>query len=1437
MSEPPFIYDASFNTTPFDSLCYFQGAYINVPSASQNGITLWPSFNITCTSQIDLFNISNNYYTYDISCSPSVYTSEANLSTASTYCSVSYGTSGFALIVPILPNMQPVNLFDDNYNLIPNSVLGDISANFSDFSGNSYDCSFILTSNFEIQSLCDSSSNDTWLMINNVLYLSSNGYDASYNFTQYLRQILFFANNAFSYVPNTFNNFLNTINLLNDNITGLNGTSISCSSDISLNIVSSQYYALAPGYASPSISDPSGNPAGQYPATSLFINNNVPFSCTYEGQDFNLVLYDYSYNLFYVNPEEDVSNNFVPQISLPNISIVQSPYIFDFSGSIIYLYFVPNLSNPNFPTTWAGLTSNLTILDDSTGDIIDTFDIIMDISGSEFTSNSPFLYTDASNVFTSNQITCSGTQTLLAQIQSTTDPSNIITTTLTMDASCILTLYTESGEDISFNTTSPVAPYNIYNCNIPTATFNYSITVPGSEPLYSPYLLIAENINCNFVDISINNGSINVFPCTIPLSPIDSGFNIVINGTAYFITLNISPTLIFSLEPNLISENNAWVNLSCSVIVNEIYQLYETSYTLNMPIVSTLYNPTSPAFQYTEGGIIGFQNNLLLAGSNYNNVTYGFYNGSDYLNLNTNLYSIIDISCNISYTSIEPFVLSYNTPTIGQYNPSSVTINNLVCYWAIYSGDVGTSTDLLKTFSFNLLSQDISINIVDNQFLYSVQLPDSEIFYETNFGDIEQLDASFNLQNNILYFTLNPSTLPPAMETDDSNTINWEITSPAWCTLSSNTTIQTVTFDISGQPVQTSSSEIIYSSITTSGSSYDISDNPFYTDNSNNITFENIVTCYSSTQGISSDIILSDASAIVQLVTTAPSSYALSISAPTSNNLPFPYLTNSILVSDFSMVLVFENTSNSQTQELNIYAENTSLPLNETSLLTDAAGQIEDFDGYGISVYSVVINYSLINNPWFNIDCSYTIAYGENPYAFGNITIPIYSTTFIGPNPFLPSDGSGVVFTNIITFEQGASIYTINATGTISGCSDSLCCSAGVCYPESTGEFINYSLNALVTMNFDSSGVYQLSVSNPENPYYANSIDISSCTISLLYGSTTLVAPITLSPTNTNLYNYETGAYNQIVYYSNPTTGYTFTDPIDSSITLTAFFSNISLAFNLFPSSNNQWVTLNADVQLNNSTYNYSSSGSYNAPIVGSQIPAPVTITGNYIYTFGTINDVSYNNIYIFTSGSSNTFVWNAQSTSTINYIVLGGGGGGGGSGGGGVYYGGGGGGGQLIISSFVPTSNQTYTISVGNGGNAGTNGNGEGGEGGGGGYSAISVIDISAAGGGGGYGATSFFGGNGGNSGNNNSGGEGIGVYGGGGGGCYGIGNNATNSEPGTGGSGAIITIPTFLNIMFGQGGTGGNSGSTGSANSGNGGGGGKNGGSGVVVFYFNYS
>lgn len=153
-----------------------------------------------------------------------------------------------------------------------------------------------------------------------------------------------------------------------------------------------------------------------------------------------------------------------------------------------------------------------------------------------------------------------------------------------------------------------------------------------------------------------------------------------------------------------------------------------------------------------------------------------------------------------------------------------------------------------------------------------------------------------------------------------------------------------------------------------------------------------------------------------------------------------------------------------------------------------------------------------------------------------------------------------------------------------------------------------------------------------------------------------------------------------------------------------------------------------------------------------------------------------------------------------IDYMVVGSGGGGGGTGGGGVT-GGGGGGGVSVVTDFLPTLGDTYTITIGN---AGAHGDWYGNNGGTGSSCTFDSITTS---GGGGHGSGSLNGGAGGTGGTGTT-------------------QNGTN-----GGSNSVSSVGytsdySGSSVVYGQGGYGGNSGyssSHGIAGTGSGGNGGN--------------
>jgi hypothetical protein len=242
------------------------------------------------------------------------------------------------------------------------------------------------------------------------------------------------------------------------------------------------------------------------------------------------------------------------------------------------------------------------------------------------------------------------------------------------------------------------------------------------------------------------------------------------------------------------------------------------------------------------------------------------------------------------------------------------------------------------------------------------------------------------------------------------------------------------------------------------------------------------------------------------------------------------------------------------------------------------------------------------------------------------------------------------------------------------------------------------------------------------------------------------------------------------------------------------------------------------------------------------------TTTGNPTITFGTVNGVSYNNIIIFNSSGSITFLVNT----TVNYFLVGGGGTGGfGKRSGStstIFYGGGGGAGQ--VKTMTSTSfTETYTVTIGSS------------------TTQSSIISpssslISLAGGNGANGSNGpENSGNGGSSGNGFIGGNQITENtnyqdtsaGGGGGGSTGNGGNATNPGGtqfgpvyfGVGGTGTVLNI-NGVSKTYGIGGDGGGFngwGTPGAANTGNGGQGNTQlnvntpvaGGSGIAILYFN--
>jgi hypothetical protein len=242
------------------------------------------------------------------------------------------------------------------------------------------------------------------------------------------------------------------------------------------------------------------------------------------------------------------------------------------------------------------------------------------------------------------------------------------------------------------------------------------------------------------------------------------------------------------------------------------------------------------------------------------------------------------------------------------------------------------------------------------------------------------------------------------------------------------------------------------------------------------------------------------------------------------------------------------------------------------------------------------------------------------------------------------------------------------------------------------------------------------------------------------------------------------------------------------------------------------------------------------------------TTTGNPTITFGTVNGVSYNNIIIFNSLGSITFLTN---NTTVNFFLVGGGG----TGGEGrrsqstsvIFYGGGGGAGQIKTTSSTSLT-ETYTVTIGGSTNQSS-------------IISPSFSLISLAGGNGANGSNGpEESGIGGSSGNGFSGGNQITENtnyqdtsaGGGGGGSTGNGGNATNPGGtqfgpvyfGEGGSGTVLNINGVLNT-YGIGGNGGGfngSGTQGAANTGNGGQGNTSltvnttipGGSGIAILYF---
>jgi hypothetical protein len=215
----------------------------------------------------------------------------------------------------------------------------------------------------------------------------------------------------------------------------------------------------------------------------------------------------------------------------------------------------------------------------------------------------------------------------------------------------------------------------------------------------------------------------------------------------------------------------------------------------------------------------------------------------------------------------------------------------------------------------------------------------------------------------------------------------------------------------------------------------------------------------------------------------------------------------------------------------------------------------------------------------------------------------------------------------------------------------------------------------------------------------------------------------------------------------------------------------------------------------------------------------PYTATGATLSS-GTINNISYNTILTYTSVSSNTFTALVANL-VVNYYVVGGGGSGSFSSttSYNYYSGGGGGGGKCSQSSFIPTINTSYTISIGSAGYS----------------SAIGSVVTANPGQNAGYQYGGY-------SGSGKVAGKPTTTspYNGGGGG-----GDTTAGSGSTGGTGF-----TFNGRVYGSGGAGGKGGgnkygAAGGANTGNGGGGGDGslgsytqgglGGSGIVILYFN--